>query len=58
MAGRLVTLGGIALAAVVTAGTWLYVAGIAPPYPWNLRAFQLLLLVCLGYALLLGRTRE
>ncbi len=55
MAGRLVTTGGVLLALVVAVGTWLYVAGVAPPYPWNGRAFQALLLLCTVYALLFGR---
>ncbi len=55
MAGRIVTLGGIVLAVVVTAGTALYVRGIAPPYPQNVWAFQGLLALCLAYALLFGR---
>ncbi|MGV3719627.1 MAG: hypothetical protein ACO1SX_01860 [Actinomycetota bacterium] len=55
MARRLVTLGGVALSATVTIGTWLYVAGFAPPFPLNAWAFNALLLVCLAYALLFGR---
>lgn len=55
MARRLITLGGVLLAAVVTAGTWLYVAGKAPPFPLNAQAFNGMVLVSLVYALLFGR---
>jgi len=50
-----VTAGGVALALLVTVGTWLYVRGVMPPYPWNLWAFQGVLLVSLAYAMLFGR---
>lgn len=54
MAGRLVTLGGVALASTVAVGTWSYVSGIAPRFPLNAWAFNGLLIVCLVYALALG----
>jgi hypothetical protein len=57
MAGRAVTVAGILLATVIAVGTWLYVQGAAPPYPWNMRAFQGLLLLCTLFALLFGRSR-
>lgn len=57
MARRLVTLGGMALAALVTVGSWLYVSGVTPPFPLNAWAFNGLLLVCLAYALAFGRAR-
>lgn len=52
------TLVGILLSVVVVAGTWLYVAGIAPSYPWNTATFNGMLLVCLGFALWRGRARN
>jgi hypothetical protein len=55
MAGRAVDAGAVALAAVVAAGTWLYVAGLAPPFPWNVWGFNLLLGLCLAYAFAFGR---
>lgn len=55
MARRLVTIGGMLLALFVTAGTWLYIAGVAPPFPLNSWAFNGLLLLCLAYALAFGR---
>lgn len=55
MARRLITLGGVLLAAVITVGTWLYVAGKAPPFPLNAWAFNGMVLVSLVYALLFGR---
>ena len=51
----MITLAGAALAVLVAAGTALYIHGIAPPYPWSSAAFQVLLLICLGFALAFGR---
>lgn len=53
----LVTAGGMLLAGVVAIGTWLYVLGAMPPFPWNGWAFNGLLWAALAYALLLGRAR-
>jgi len=55
MARRLVTAGGMALALLVTVGTWLYITGIAPTFPLNAWAFNGLLLLCLAYALAFGK---
>lgn len=55
MARRLITLGGLLLAGIVTVGTWLYVAGKAPPFPLNAQAFYGMVLVSIIYALLFGR---
>lgn len=55
MADRLIGAGGMLLAAGVTAGTWLYVVGVAPPFPLNALAFGGLLFVSFLYALLFGR---
>ncbi len=55
MAGRVVTAGGVLLAAVIAAATWLYVSGQAPPPPLNAWAFHGALLLCTAYALLFGR---
>jgi hypothetical protein len=57
VAGRVTTLVGALLAGVVVAGTALYVGGLAPAYPWNGGAFNLLLLACLAFALAFGRAR-
>jgi preprotein translocase subunit SecY len=56
--GRLTAVGGALLAFLVAAGTALYVAGAAPPYPWNARLFNLLLAVSIAYALAFGRARR
>lgn len=48
---------GALLAGVVAGGTGCYIAGIAPPFPWNLWAFNGLLWLCVLYALVLGRSR-
>lgn len=55
MARRLITLGGLFLAGLVTLGTWLYVTGNSPPFPQNVWGFNGLLLISLVYALLFGR---
>ena len=55
MGSRVITAGGVVLALLVAVGTALYVRGIAPPFPWNAHAFNLLLLVCILYALAFGR---
>ena len=55
MAGGLTTLGGVLLALVIAVGTWLYVAGIAPPFPINAWAFNGALCLAAVYALALGR---
>ncbi len=55
MGRGLITAGGVALALLVAVGTALYIAGIAPPPPWNAHAFNLLLVVCILYALAFGR---
>lgn len=55
MGTRLITAGGILLALVVAAGTVLYIQGIAPPFPWSAHAFNLMLLVCILYAVAFGR---
>lgn len=58
MARRLVTLGGMLLAGLVTLGTWLYVAGLAPSFPLNVWAFNGMVLLSLVYALLFGRSKS
>ena len=45
----------LVLTCVVALATVLYVSGIAPPFPLNAWAFNLLLLICTGWALLFGR---
>lgn len=55
MAGRVTALGGMLLAGGIAVGTWLYVAGVAPPFPWSAWAFHGALAVCLLYALAFGR---
>ena len=55
MAGGLTTLGGVLLALVIAAGTWLYMAGLAPPFPTNAWAFNAALCFTTAYALTLGR---
>jgi len=55
VAGRVVSVIAGALALAVALGTVLYIAGVAPPYPLNARAFNLCLFVCLVYALRFGR---
>lgn len=56
MAGRLTTLVGVLLSLLIAVGTWLYVAGIAPPFPANAWAFNGVLCIATLYALALGRT--
>jgi hypothetical protein len=55
VAGRVTILAGVLLAMLVTAGTGCYVAGLAPPFPYNAWAFNGLLAACLLLALLRGR---
>jgi hypothetical protein len=55
VAGRLTELLGAMMALVIAAGTALYVAGIAPPFPLNAGAFNAALLMALALALLAGR---
>ena len=55
MARGVTTLLGILGAAAITVGTWLYVAGIAPPYPLNAALFNAALLASLILALAGGR---
>jgi hypothetical protein len=42
------------LTALVTVGTWLYIAGIAPPFPVNAWGFNGMVLLCLVFALVFG----
>jgi hypothetical protein len=51
----LITLGGVLLAGLVVVGTWLYVAGHAPPFPLSAWAFNGLVILSTAYALLFGR---
>jgi len=55
MARRLITLGGVLFAGLIALGTWLYVAGVSPPFPLNAWVFNGLVLGSTAYALLLGR---
>jgi hypothetical protein len=55
VARRLADVTGILLSVVVAAGTWLYVAGIQPPFPWSVWAFNGLFAVCVVLALWFGR---
>lgn len=43
------------LSLLVVAGTALYVAGLAPPFPWSMWAFNATLAACLALALHSGR---
>jgi hypothetical protein len=52
---RLADVAGILLSVVVAAGTWLYVAGIQPSFPWSVWAFNGLFALCVAVALRLGR---
>jgi hypothetical protein len=55
MAGRLTPLAALLLASVVSGGTGLYILGITPPYPWNAWIFNLMVVVCLLFAIVFGR---
>ena len=55
MARGWIAAGSVILALVVAVGTALYVRGIAPPFPWNMHAFGILLAVCIAWALAFGR---
>jgi len=46
---------GVLLAALIAVGTWLYVAGVMPPFPWNAWAFSAALWTSIGLALAFGR---
>lgn len=48
----------VLLAAVVALGTGMYVRGIAPPFPWNVRAFDALLMACVAWPLAFGREKR
>ena len=55
MGRGVISLVGMLLAAVVTMGTWCYIAGLAPAYPANAYGFNGLLLLCVLFALACGR---
>lgn len=55
MARRLISFGGVLLAALVVVGTAMYVRGEAPAFPYNAWGFNGLFALCLAYALLFGR---
>jgi hypothetical protein len=57
VAGRLTDLLGALLALVIAAGTGLYVAGVAPPFPARAWAFNAALMLALALALLAGCVR-
>ena len=56
MAGRLRDSLGAVLALAIAAGTALYIAGMAPPFPESAWLFNGALLLALALALLAGRT--